>query len=363
MATLTVEGVSRSFAGGVMAVENVSFEIPNGRISALIGPSGAGKTSVLRLIAGLDQPTHGDIRIDGRSVLQTKPHRRGIGLMFQELALFPHMSVYDNVTFGLRMAKWPKPARRDRAEELLDLVGMTQFADRRIDALSGGERQRVALARALAPSPAILLLDEPLGAIDEERKRWLRNELRSVLRAVNTTALIVSHDLRDAVMIADDVVVMDGGRVLQSGALTTVVAYPVTAEAASMFGYVTLIAGEIRSRTVVEPGIGTLALPAEFRLTGLVRVMAHPSSLRAVPPGDPEGCGVRGTFTGVQADGPTQVLKVTVGNRLLLARWNLGSQHVPQVGSLVELAVRNDTLRFYSVTLPTPPEGEATAEG
>lgn len=360
MATLTVEGLSRSFAGEVMAVENVSFEIPNGRISALIGPSGAGKTSVLRLIAGLDEPDRGDIKVDGRSILRVKPHKRGVGLMFQELALFPHMSVYENVTFGLRMAKWPRPARRGRAEEMLDLVGMTQFADRRIDALSGGERQRVALARALAPSPAILLLDEPLGAIDEERKRWLRNELRSVLRAVNTTALIVSHDLRDAVMIADDVVVMDGGRVLQSGGLTTVVAYPVTAEAASMFGYVTLIAGEIRSRTVIEPGIGALPLPADFRLTGLVRVMAHPSSLRAVAPGDPEGCGVRGIFSGVQADGPTQVLKVTVGDRLLLARWNLGGLHVPQIGSLVEIAVRPDTLRFYSVTAPPNPD-EAVA--
>jgi ABC-type Fe3+/spermidine/putrescine transport system ATPase subunit len=273
--------------------------------------------------------------------------------MFQELALFPHMNVRDNVMFGLRMAKWPKPARRERAEEMLDLVGLSMFADRRIDELSGGERQRVALARALAPQPAVLLLDEPLGAIDEERKRWLRTELRNVLRSVQTTALIVSHDIRDAVAIADDMVVMDAGQVLQSGPLSSVVAYPITAEAASMFGYVTLIAGEVRERRVVEQGIGALNLPADLRLTGQVRVMAHPSSLRAVPTGDGQGSGVTGQITGVQPDGPTQLLKVTIGNRQLFARW-AWDMHIPPMGSQVEIAVRSETLRFYSVS---PPNG------
>jgi ABC-type Fe3+/spermidine/putrescine transport system ATPase subunit len=353
MATLTVDALFRSFSEETLAVENVSFEVPDGRIAALIGPSGAGKTTVLRLIAGLDQPTTGDIRLDGRSILRVKPHRRGVGFMFQELALFPHMNVRENVMFGLRMAKWPKPARRERSEEMLDLVGLTAFAERRVDELSGGERQRVALARALAPQPAVLLLDEPLGAIDEERKRWLRNELRAVLRAVQTTALIVSHDIRDAVSIADDMVVMDAGQVLQSGSLSSVVAYPVTAEAASMFGYVTLIAGEIRERKVMEQGIGALALPPDLRLTGRVRVMAHPSSLRAVPTGDGQGSGVTGIFSGIQPDGPTQLLKITVGNRQLFARW-AWDMHVPPVGTQVEIAVRSETLRFYSIA---PPNG------
>ena len=352
MATLTVEGLFRSFSDEVLAVEDVSFSVPDGRIAALLGPSGAGKTSVLRLIAGLDQPDAGDIRLDARSVVRVKPHRRGMGFMFQELALFPHMDVRENVMFGLRMAKWPKAARWGRSEEMLDLVGLTAFAGRRIDELSGGERQRVALARALAPQPAVLLLDEPLGAIDEERKRWLRNELRAVLRAVQTTALIVSHDIRDAVSIADDVIVMDGGQVLQSGPLSAVVAYPVTAEVASMFGYVTLIAGEVHNRAVTEQGIGELPLPRDLRLAGRVRVMAHPSSLRAVPAGDAQGCGIMGTFSGTQPDGPTQLLKITVGNRQLFARW-AWDQHPPPIGSRVEIAVRSETLRFYAVSPPS----------
>ncbi len=151
MASLTVEGLYRSFSDEVLAVENVSFSVQDGHIAALIGPSGAGKTSVLRMVAGLDEPDMGDVRLDGNSMRRTKPHRRGIGMMFQELALFPHMNVQDNVTFGLRMAKWPKSARRERAEDMLELVGLMQFATRRVDELSGGERQRVALARALAP--------------------------------------------------------------------------------------------------------------------------------------------------------------------------------------------------------------------
>lgn len=353
MASLTVEGLFRSYTDESLAVESVSFEVADGRIAALVGPSGAGKTTVLRIIAGLDRPDGGDVRLDTRSIVRVKPHRRGIGMMFQELALFPHMNVQENVMFGLRMAKWPRPARRERAEEMLQLVGLTAFAQRRIDELSGGERQRVALARALAPQPSLLLLDEPLGAIDEERKRWLRNELRAVLRSVQTTAVMVSHDMRDAVAIADDIVVMDAGRVLQSGPLASVVAYPVTAEAASMFGYVTLIAGEVRDRGVFEQGVGSLPLPPELRLTGRVRVMAHPSSLRAVPADAGESSGVTGLLAGTQPDGPTQLLKVSVGTRQLLARWAWDG-HVPSVGSQVALAVRTDTLRFYAVTTAAP---------
>lgn len=349
MASLVVQGLYRSFSDEVLAVEDVSFEVPDGHIAALIGPSGAGKTSVLRMIAGLDEPNLGEVRLDGRPLRRVKPHRRGIGMMFQELALFPHMNVEENVMFGLRMAKWPKPARRERAEEMLALVGLTAFATRRIDELSGGERQRVALARALAPQPGLLLLDEPLGAIDEERKRWLRNELRAVLRSVQTTALIVSHDIRDAVAIADDVVVMDAGRVLQSGPLANVVAYPITAEAAAMFGYVTLIAGEVRERGVFEQGVGSLPLPPELRLTGRVRVMAHPSSLRAVPTSAGESSGVTGLVSGSQPDGPTQLLKIMVGARQLLARW-AWEGGAPSTGSQVALAVRSDTLRFYAVS-------------
>jgi hypothetical protein len=145
---------------------------------------------------------------------------------------------------------------------------------------------------------------------------------------------------------------MDAGRVLQSGPIANVVSYPVTAEAAAMFGYVTLIAGEVRNRSVVEQGIGSLTLPAELRLTGQVRVMAHPSSLRAVPAGDSEGCGVHGTLSGTQPDGPTQLLKVMVGNRQLHARW-AWDMHIPPMGSQLEIAVRKETLRFYSVAPAT----------
>jgi ABC-type Fe3+/spermidine/putrescine transport system ATPase subunit len=360
MATLTVEGLSRSFTDEVLAVRDVSFTVEDGRVAALLGASGAGKTSVLRLIAGLDEPDSGDIRLDGRSVRDVPAHRRGVGLMFQELALFPHMNVRDNVAFGLRMAGQSRPERAQRVAAMLGLVGLSEFGGRRIDELSGGERQRVALARTLAPQPAVLLLDEPLGAIDEERKRFLRGELRSLLRAVGTTALIVSHDIRDAVAIADDVVVMDRGAVLQAGALADVVAQPRTPEVASMFGYITLLAGTVEGGAVVEPGVGALTLPADWKVRGQVRVMAHASTLRATPEGAEDGCGVRGRVIASQPDGPLHVLELAIGDRQALVRWD-AELAPPAAGTLLDVVARPDTLRFFEAGTGDPGQRSQSA--
>ena len=261
MATLTVRDLTRSYEAGRRVVDGVSFEVADGRVAALLGPSGSGKTTILRLIAGLDRPEGGDVLLDGASVLDRAPHRRGVGLLFQELALFPHLDVRANVEFGLRMAKWPRARREQRATELLELVGLSALASRRVDALSSGERQRVGLARALAPEPDVLLLDEPLGALDEARKRELRRELHGLLDRLGTTALIVSHDLRDAQALADDLIVMDAGRVLQFGPLRDVLSQPVTAFVAAMVGWVRLIDGPLVDGRVSEDGVGAIELP------------------------------------------------------------------------------------------------------
>ncbi|MCY4614969.1 MAG: ATP-binding cassette domain-containing protein, partial [Chloroflexi bacterium] len=154
MAALTVRDLTHGYETGRRVVDGVSFEVADGRVAALLGPSGSGKTTILRLIAGLERPEDGDVLLDGESVLGRAPHRRGVGLMFQELALFPHLDVRANVAFGLRMARWRRDRREQRVEELLALVGIEALGSRRVDALSGGERQRVGLARALAPEPA-----------------------------------------------------------------------------------------------------------------------------------------------------------------------------------------------------------------
>ncbi len=363
MATLTVEGLHRAYPGkDAFALRDVTFSVPDGHVAALIGPSGSGKTSLLRLIAGLDRADAGRVLLDGVPVTDVPPHRRGVGLMFQELALFPHMNVRENVAFGLRMARWKRAARRERVTEMLEAVGLAERGDRGIDQLSGGERQRVALARALAPRPAVLLLDEPLGAIDEERKRWLRDEVRSVLHAVGTTALVVSHDLRDAIAIADDMILLEDGVMLQSGPLAQVVAYPATAEVASMLGYVTLVQGEVRDGAVHERGVGALELPPEAPMHGRARVMAHPSSLLAVPEGRGLGCGLRGVVVATRPDGPLQSLQVALGGRHVDARWEWDLE-APLIGSVVDLAARPETLRYYGGRPPVPGSPPPAAGG
>ena len=214
---LNVSGVSVQY-GEAVALDRVDLTVNRGEIVAVLGPSGSGKTSLLRAIAGLEPVTTGEIVWDDEPVTHLPAHRRGFGLMFQDHALFSHHDVIGNVEFGLRMQDDRSPPdRRSRARAVLDLVGMAGYDHRRVDQLSGGEQQRVALARALAPSPRLLMLDEPLASVDRERREHLAAELHRIIRAAGTPTLLVTHDLDEAFTLADVVVVLDGGRVLQRG--------------------------------------------------------------------------------------------------------------------------------------------------
>lgn len=347
MARLEVMELSRSYPDEVVALQDASFVIEDGRVAALLGPSGCGKTTMLRLIAGLDRPDAGDVLLDGRTIRDQPPDQRGIGLMFQELALFPHLDVRGNIAFGLRMRHWPRDQRNARVAELLEIVGLADKGRRRIHELSGGERQRVALARALAPQPAVLLLDEPLGALDEARKQSLRAELRDVLQRVETTAVVVSHDLRDAIALADDLVVMDRGRVLQGGPLPEILAHPDSLPVALMVGYVTLVVGDVYDRAVMEDGVGGIPLPPGSRLDGGAVVVGHPSSLLGVPAGRGFGLGISGVVRRTRPEGPMFVLDVLAGGREIPVRWEWDLTP-PRVGTRVDVAARPGTLRFFA---------------
>lgn len=207
--TLSLHDVTVRF-GAVTAVDAVSLEVPTGEVLALLGASGSGKSTLLRAIAGLE-PCTGEIRWDGASVTRVPPHRRGFALMFQDGQLFPHLDVAGNVGYALRVT-----GRREegRVAELLDLVGLAGFERRRVTELSGGEQQRVALARSLAADPRLLLLDEPLSSLDRALRERLAGELRDILTAAGTTAILVTHDPDEATVIADRVVHLDGGRLL-----------------------------------------------------------------------------------------------------------------------------------------------------
>lgn len=205
-------------------LENVSLEVSDSEIVALLGPSGSGKSTLLRAIAGLVEPATGDIRWNGRSITHVPPHRRGFGLMFQGYALFPHMTVAENVGFGLKMAGRLDPAV---VEAALESVGLGGFGPRQVESLSGGEQQRVALARTLAPEPEFVMLDEPLGALDRNLRQKLVTETREILEARDVTAIVVTHDRDEAVAMSDRLALMREGTVVQTGNLEELLANPV----------------------------------------------------------------------------------------------------------------------------------------
>ncbi len=210
MPLLEVTHISKSFAH-TPALRRVSFSLDQGEILGILGPSGCGKTTLLRILAGIETPDSGRISFDGKDMADVPPHRRHFGMMFQDFALFPHKTVFDNVGFGLLQKKLPSQEVTRRVHELLALVGLDGFSNRGISSLSGGERQRIALARSLAPNPRLLLLDEPMGSLDRELRERLVPELKAILQHVGVTAVFVTHDHAEAYAMADKVAVMNHG--------------------------------------------------------------------------------------------------------------------------------------------------------
>ena len=230
---------------GDLVLRDVSMQVAEGEIYAVIGPSGCGKTSLLRVIAGLERAQAGEVWLGGECIDDVPAHRRGIGMMFQELALFPHLDVRANVAFGLRMQGLARGPRDARLDEMLALVGLSGYGDRKVYELSGGERQRVALARSLAPRPRLLLLDEPVGALDRALREQLLSELGQILRAPGLTAIYVTHDQEEAFALADRVMVMDAGRVRQIGRPQALYGAPAGAWVARFLGLTNLVPGEV----------------------------------------------------------------------------------------------------------------------
>jgi len=257
MPLLELHNVHKSYPDG-WALTNVSFSVEKGETVCLLGPSGCGKTTLLRLIAGLETLNSGRVLVNGQDVSRVPPHRRGFGLMFQEYALFPHKDIFGNVAFGLRMQGLNYETIAQRVTEALALVGLAGFERRDVNQISGGERQRVALARSLAPQPRLLMLDEPLGALDRTLRERLMEELPAILHRAGVTAITVTHDQEEAFALADHVVLMQAGRVVQVGAPEQVYRQPASAWAARFFGLTNLIEARMVKRGLVETEIGRL---------------------------------------------------------------------------------------------------------
>src|SRR5579864_6170064 len=253
---IVLEGVSKTYAGGVVAVDNVSLSIYKGEMFALVGASGCGKTTLLRMLAGFAEPSSGRILIDGVSMSGVPPYERPVNMMFQSYALFPHMTVERNVGYGISRMKMDTATRKSRIHEALEMVQLTQVAARKPHQLSGGQRQRVALARALIRRPKVLLLDEPLSALDKKLREQTQFELMDLQYKVGITFVVVTHDQDEAMALATRIAVMDRGRVVQVGTPSEIYEFPASRFVADFVGTTNLFAGTV---TACEPGLITVS--------------------------------------------------------------------------------------------------------
>ncbi|MGY6647042.1 MAG: ABC transporter ATP-binding protein [Salinarimonas sp.] len=287
MTALSLQGMSKHF-GSLAAVDDVSIEIPAGCFVCLLGPSGCGKTTLLRLIAGLEEPSAGSLHAGGREITTLAPNRRDFGMVFQSLALFPHLDVADNIAYPLAIRGHGRRARMERVEALLELVQLPGLGARRIHQLSGGQRQRVAIARGLAIDPKVFLLDEPLSALDANLREHMQVELRQLQQRLGVTTLVVTHDQKEALTMADLVIVMKDGKVQQAGAPMEIYRDPANAFVAGFIGQSNLLPCTLESDGSVDLSGTRLALDPQDRVKtkpGPAMLSIRPEDLRPDPQG------------------------------------------------------------------------------
>ncbi len=276
MTILSIRNISKSY-DQTKALEGVSFEVESGEIVSLLGPSGCGKSTLLSIISGLEIPDKGDVSWDGVSLGNTPPHLRDFGLMFQDFALFPHMNVYANVAFGLKMTHMNPDDIKLRVAEMLELVGLPDFSHRDVNTLSGGEQQRVALARALAPHPRLLMLDEPLGSLDRNLRERLVIDLQQILRQMHQTAIFVTHDQEEAFSISDRIILLNSGHVEQIGTPQEIYCDPASLFVARFLEMTNILPGVISNQDGVQQAITTVGnFTVDTSLSGDVSILIRP---------------------------------------------------------------------------------------
>ena len=348
MSFVKISAVSKSF-GTSKVVKNIDLDIARGEFVSLLGPSGCGKTTVLRMVAGFETTTSGKIIIDGEDVTALGPAQRKVGMVFQAYALFPNMSVSHNVAFGLKIAGTPGAAIKSRVAEMLELVKLPHLADRYPFQLSGGQQQRVALARALAVKPRVLLLDEPLSALDAKIRVSLREEIRAVQRQLGITTIFVTHDQEEALSISDRVVVMDEGRIEQAGTPFDIYNFPRTRFVASFIGTLTLLPA-----IVLDPAAGTLLVDGQTirAARGLDRAKAGEACTLALRPeavklgnGTAPGNVMQGKIEEVSFLGSIVRIRVRTGSQMVsLDTFNQTNTAPPAIGSDAAIAFSADDL-------------------
>ena len=342
MAFLDLTNVRKSFAQST-AVENFNLEVERGEFISFLGPSGCGKTTTLRMIAGFETPTSGKIEINGVDVTNTPPNRRHVGMVFQSYALFPNMTVAGNVGFGLKVARQPENAIKERVTEMLRIVHLSDYGNRYPYQMSGGQQQRVALARALAIQPQVLLLDEPLSALDAKIRVSLRNEIRAIQRQLGITTIYVTHDQEEALSLSDRVVVMSNGRIEQIGTPFEVYNFPTTRFVASFVGTLNVLTADVADaasgRLRIDGQDIQAAKPIIDQVAGNpVSVALRPEVITLNGNGS-SGNHLRGTVDDVMFLGPTMRVKVRLRDQFLqFDEFNNPQLAPPQLGQQVTVS-------------------------
>ncbi|WP_295012138.1 ABC transporter ATP-binding protein [uncultured Microbacterium sp.] len=339
------------FYGDATAVDRLSLHIRSGEFLSLLGPSGCGKTTTLRMIAGFEHPDHGDIRLSGRSVLGLAPHKREVNTVFQAYALFPHMTVAENVAYGLQQRRVPKAEQRERVAEALDMVQLRRFADRKPTQLSGGQQQRIALSRALINRPSVLLLDEPLAALDRQLREEMQLELKLLQARLGTTFVFVTHDQAEALSMSDRIAVMRAGRIEQLAGPAEIYAEPASAYVASFIGQQNFLHGTAQG-TAVRTAIGEVhgRWGGAQEPSGSAAVAAiRPEFVRLASAGSADGPGLDGTVLGISHLGETLQIAVDVGReQTFLVRIPAPGAPAVAVGDAVRCTWSPNDVRLFS---------------
>ena len=357
--SIDIEAVSKSY-GDAEVLSEVSLSIPAGSFLTLLGPSGCGKTTLLRLIAGFISPTRGRIRIDGRDMTDVPTQKRPIGMVFQNLALFPHFSVAENIAYGLKLRRVDAASIRTRVDKFIHLVGLDGLGDRRIAQLSGGQKQRVALARSLVLEPSILLLDEPLSALDMQLRKQLQFALKDIQKQLRTTFVFVTHDQEEATMISDRIVVMSNGHVQQVGTPQEIYADPQNLFVSKFIGEVNQLPGRVQAvgqRLAIATGAGTIDLPSHVArghdpaVGDSVIVCLRPEKISIHEPGETLAPGMV-TAAAVVRDalviGPlTRVTLDAQGTRMVSVRMTDTPGRIA-TGQQVQIAFPADSARVFA---------------
>ena len=362
--TVVLEGVTRRF-GETKAVDNLSLRVEAGEFLSLLGPSGCGKTTTLRMLAGFEHPDAGDIRISGTSVLGVPPYKRDVNTVFQAYALFPHMSVAENVAYGLQQKRVPRAEVRVRVAEALDLVQMRSFADRKSTQLSGGQQQRIALARALVNKPSVLLLDEHLGALDRQLREEMQLELKLLQSQLGITFVFVTHDQGEALSMSDRIAVMREGRIEQHADADTIYSRPGSAYVAAFIGQQNFVAGTLTSDgKAVDTGIGALKaarIDPALKSGDAAQAAIRPEFVRVTPAAEPAPAGTQGadgTLIGLAHLGESMqyLVQLDAGQSILSRRPTADAPSVA-VGDAVRTSWKPEHVQVF------PADGAEAAAG